>query len=127
MTSILLTEFLFRTDPYLMMRRILVILTAIISLYSCGKNDTTKTAYFVGQAVEKYEASCLLEITDPGNQYFRKGDVVVVSTNVDGCPQYSVGDYLRIVYDGMVAESYPPQVFHVYSVHKTDEQGNNIN
>ena len=76
--------------------------------------------------MEKYENSCLIEVTDPGNQYFRIGDVAVVRTNIEGCPLYSAGDYLRIIYDGMVAESYPPQIFHVYSIYKIDAQGNDI-
>ncbi len=90
-------------------------------------SDIVIQPYFCGQVMEKYETSCLMEVTDPGNQYFRKGDLTVVNTNIDGCPQYGVGDYLRIIYDGMVAESYPPQIFHVFSIHKTDVQGIDIN
>ena len=109
------------------MKRILIIMTAIICFFSCGKKDAVKNPYFCGQVVEKYEASCLMEVTDTGEQYFRNGDRVVVSTKVDGCPQYEVGDYLRIVYDGMVAESYPPQVFHVFSVQKINANGSIVN
>ena len=110
-----------------MMKRILIILSAIIFFCSCGKKDVADSAYFCGQVLEKYESSCLMEVIDNGNQYFKDGDLVMVNTNIDGCPQYGVGDYLRIIYDGMVAESYPPQIFHVFSIHKTDVQGIDIN
>ena len=108
------------------MKRIMIMMTAIICLFSCGKKDAVENPYFCGQVVEKYEASCLMEVTDSGEQYFRKGDRVVVSTKVEGCPQYEVGDYLRIEYDGMVAESYPPQIFHVFSV-KIIGEGSTVN
>ena len=101
----------------------------LVTFVSCREdsNDIINQAYFRGKVIEKYEKSCLLEVVDTGNQLITIGDKIVVKTDIDKCPQYEVGDYLRIVYGGEMALSYPPQIFDVYAIHKTDEIGNNIN
>lgn len=83
-------------------------------------------AYFVGKVLEKYEKSCLLLVTDFGNQRFMVSDKVVVNTDIEECPDYATDDYLRIEFDGVLAESYPPQALGVFSVKKTDSTGNVI-
>lgn len=93
-----------------------------------GLGDRWPTApiehsYFVGKVLEKYEKSCLLLVTDTGNQRFMSSDKVVVNTDVGECPDYKAGDYLRIEFDGVVAESYPPQILGVFAVEKTDSSG----
>ncbi len=113
-----------------------LILFCMVALVACNNNindngndngcDIIKQAYFRGKVIEVYDTSCLIEVTDTGNQQFAIGNKVVVNTDVDGCPQYAVGDYLRVVFDGKVAKSYPPQILSVYNIHKTDEIGNNI-
>ena len=93
-----------------------------------GLGDQWPTApiehsYFVGKVLEKYEKSCLLLVTDTGNQRFMSSDKVVVNTDVSECPDYNTEDYLRIEFDGVVAESYPPQILGVFAVEKTDSTG----
>ena len=86
-----------------------------------GCNDgilDTEKPYFMGKVLEKYDDRCLLEITDTGNGHFTVGDKVIVNTNIKNCPQFDVGDYLRISFDGKMALSYPPQVLTVYSIIK---------
>ena len=115
------------------MKRVVSVLLALLLipiLVACGDggdegNDIILQQYFVGRVVEVYEKSCLVEISDPGNQYLSVGEVAVVSTNLSDCPAFAVGDFLRIVFDGKVAESYPPQIFTVYSIQKTDALGRN--
>lgn len=80
-----------------------------------GKYDGEQ-AYFKGKVIEKYENNCLVEVTDNGNQRFMLSDKVVVKTDIEGCPDYAVGDYLKIEFDGMVAESYPMQILNVFSI-----------
>ena len=114
------------------MKRIIAVVFAflfLVTFVSCGEdgNDIINQAYFRGKVIEKYEKSCLLEVVDTGNQSIALGDKIVVKMDIDKCPQYEVGDYLRIVYGGEMALSYPPQIFDVYAIHKTDEIGNNIN
>lgn len=86
--------------------------------------DNIAKAYFYGRVVEIYEGSCLLTVTDTGNQQFAVGHKVVLHTLSVDCPEYAVGDYLRVVFDGRIAESFPPQIFGPIEIRKTD--GNNI-
>ena len=63
--------------------------------------------YFTGKVLEKYEDSCLVEVTDIGNGNFAVGqDVIVHMQNGD----FAVGDALIIVFDGKVTCSLPPQI-----------------
>lgn len=84
------------------------------SLEAGGTNEIHP--YFVGKVLEKYEKGCLLEITDKGNQLMETGTMVTVNTHLDGCPEYSAGDYLRVEFDGTVAETYPLQIFKVIAI-----------
>ena len=115
---------------------LILILSCICVLVACNGQDTciddlsqnnAKPAYFVGKVTKTLENACLVEVTDEGN-YGRLavGTAVEVSTNIENCPDYAVGDYLRIEFDGTVAESYPPQVLHVLAIDKTDSTGNSI-
>ena len=100
-------------------------LFCVFSLVACATdsdsgNDIINQPYFYGKVVEKYDKSCLVEVTDKGNQYFSVGDLISVSTNIESCPEYAVGDALRIVFDGSVAESYPMQIHKVSSITKAE-------
>lgn len=84
--------------------------------------------YFTGKVIEKYETSCLLEVIDIGNHNFAIGDKVIANTNVKNCPEYKVGDQLKISFNGIVSETYPVQINKVYIVSKVeDEQKSNNN
>ena len=107
----------------------ILILTCIGALVACNSNDDgkeTQNPYFTGKVIEVYEKGCLLEVTDIGNGHFAVGNKVMVNTNVSNCPEYSVGDLITISFDGKVAESYPPQITKVFTVIKTDRNGNSI-
>ena len=111
------------------MRRFLARLLVGFCIFACvacdfngddGGRDILNP-YFTGKVLETYENSCLLEVTDTGSGNFYVGDKVVVRTNIKNCPDYAVGDYLRISFDGKVALSYPAQVLNVYIVSKVEE------
>ncbi|MBE6589968.1 MAG: hypothetical protein E7643_07295 [Ruminococcaceae bacterium] len=105
------------------MKKFSTILLAVMCLFilsSCDTNDSTENAYLSGKVLTVYEGSCLLEVTDKGNTGFASGEVALINTNVEGCPIYAVGDFLKVEFDGTVAESYPPQILTVFSVEKTD-------
>ncbi len=107
------------------MKRILnviVIFVCISVLFACDSHK----AHFTGKVLEKYENSCLIEVTNNGNQSLKAGDIIVVSNNIDNCPDYSVGDFLKITFNGEMADSYPPQIIKVYSIEKTDSSGNSL-
>ena len=101
-------------------------IVCLATLVACSTNDDKGQPYFVGKVIEVYEDSCLLEVTNNGNQHLASGDVVVVNTDIDNCPTYAIGDFLRIEFDGTMAESYPPQILKVSSIDKTDGIGNSI-
>ena len=94
---------------------------------SCTKDNDDKLqneendVYFVGRVTKTYDIGCMLEVTDLGNfGQLPIGSPVQVNTSVDNCPEYTVGDYLKVVFDGTVAESYPPQILYVTSIEKID-------
>ena len=110
-------------------------LVCLVSLVACqngenenegNKGNDILNPYFTGKVVEVYDSGCLLEVIDKGNWNFSIGDKVQVNTKIENCPKYSVDDYLRISFDGIVAESYPPQIHGVTIVSKTDTTGNSI-
>lgn len=112
------------------MKKILSLILAVLCLVmlsACGINDggaqnNAKPAYIVGEVIEIYESSCLIEVTDEGNYGgLPTGTPVYITTKVDNCPEYVIGDYLHIEFDGTVAESYPPQILHVLHIKKWND------
>lgn len=119
------------------MKKLTVVLLASICiavLCSCQQKQQEKqeqqelldtaNPYFTGRVIEVIDKGCLMEITNSGNGTFPIGEKMIVNTNIKNCPQYAVGDHLRISFDGKVALSYPGQVLNVFSVLKTDAEGN---
>lgn len=112
-----------------MRKRILFVFLflSMIALAACNTTsnesqvqNNAQPAYFTGIVTDISQTGCCMEITDAGNYgHLAVGTPVIVSTNIENCPDYAVGDYLRITFDGTVAESYPPQVMHVSAVEKT--------
>ena len=125
------------------MKRFLALLLAILcvlTLAACARSaeeDTTEssntneettdkidhydqnTPCFSGKVLEIYEdRRCLVEVTDGGNQQVPIGEKYVVNTSVDGCPEYAVGDTIKVIFDGKVALSYPGQILSVYKIEK---------
>lgn len=107
---------------------ILLISACIVAICACQKKPEgpldTENPYFMGKVLEIEERGCLMEVTNTGNGNFYVGERIIVNTNIEGCPKYKVGDHLRISFDGKVALSLPGQVLNVYSVVKTDANGN---
>ena len=71
----------------------------------------------VGRVTEKHESGCLMDITSIDGNSIAEGTPVSVHIGDAECPEYEVGDVLVIIFNGMVAESYPPQIFSVYEVY----------
>ena len=105
-----------------------VYITPMLVANAATKDSSKK--HFVGKVIEKYEYSCLVEVFDAGNQAFAIGDKIDVTTRVENCIHYRIGDYLEITFDGTVAESYPMQIRGTISIEKadiSDEQTNDSN
>ena len=110
------------------MKKTLTLILAIICLmllaacnfnvYDQGQNNA-QPAYIVGEVVEIYEAGCLVKVTDEGNYgKLAVGTNVQITTNIENCPEYTIGEQLKIKFDGAVAESYPPKILHVIEIEK---------
>ena len=112
------------------MKKILMVglvLACLLALGACQKAPTeldTENPYFTGKVIGLEEWGCLMEVTHTGNGNFYVGEKIIVNTNIKGAPEFAVGDHLRISFDGKVALSLPGQVLNVYSVVKTDANGN---
>ena len=101
-----------------------LVFCCLMALISCSAelSDSGKdilNPHFTGEVLERYEKSCLLKITDIGNTPLAVGDKVVVSTNIQNCPEYAVGDSLIVVFNGEIAKSYPPQILNPTIISKT--------
>ena len=109
------------------MKKFLAVLFALLAVFACvGCNGGVISCYgneadvphmIEGEvlAVSKGSITIKTELYD--------GLGIVVSTRfVEGYGSRSdvgnitVGDYVRVLYDGRVAESYPPQILSVYSI-----------
>ena len=107
-------------------------LVCLSTLVACTLIDTqaqnnAEPAYFIGEVIECHGSGCIVRLTDTGSWGgLPIGEIAHVSTNVENCPEYDVGDYIKVVFDGTVAESYPPQIMHVIRIEKTDSNGNRI-
>lgn len=105
-------------------KRLLILLLAVCLLALAGCRAGTEQIpstqpeqpqeitepYFLGIVLEKYDESCLVEVTDVGNGNFAVGQQVVVHINVPDCPNFAAGDTLTIVFDGKMTCSLPPQI-----------------
>ena len=60
----------------------------------------------------------MVEVTDNGSSSLREGTAAHVSTDLDGYTGYTVGDSIRIEFDGMIQELYPPIIPNVVSIRK---------
>lgn len=107
---------------------VLLVSACLVAICACQKKPEgpldTENPYFTGKVIEIIDKGCLMEITHSGNGTFPIGEKMIVNTNIESCPKYAVGDHLRISFDGKVALSYPGQVLTVFSVVKTDANGN---
>ena len=97
-------------------------LIAPMLVADAATKDSAKK-HFIGKVIDKYEYSCLVEVFDAGNQAFAIGDKIDVTTNVENCINYRIGDYLEITFDGTVAESYPMQIRGTINIEKADISG----
>ena len=105
---------------------VLLCLLCVFALASCvdaREEEESNHTYVIGRVIEVYEGRCCLEITDGADLGFGEGELVIVNTSIDRCPDYEVGDFLKVEFDGTVALSYPPQILSVLAIRKTDGNG----
>lgn len=108
-------------------KRGLVCLLALLfalTLASCEakekEEEPNQNPWFCGCVLEKYEECCVVEVTDAGDQGLQLGDLIVVRTAIDDCPDFAAGDILRVEFNGEIAETYPMQVNHVLAIERVE-------
>lgn len=116
------------------MKKLIVFVLALVcmfSLFGCYNAEGNEVMEdFVGiiTNINKDDASYLVEVTDSSSSSLKVGDRVIVQT-VDRCNvEYSVGDYLKVEFNGVVetltatsmADEHIPKVFAIEKVDTTD-------
>jgi len=76
------------------------------------------TAFFSAKVMEVSEGSILVEVTDTGSTAFTIGLSVHVSTNFDGYTDCAIGDVVKVSFDGLIQEIYPPIIPNVTAIVK---------
>lgn len=100
---------------------LLIVSTLILAGCSRGKKD----AYFNATVLEVRENSVLVEPFE-GSSERESADQIVVSCDVSSdheVPEMKQGTMIRVVYDGMIAESYPAQINGVSAIYLVDADG----
>ena len=107
------------------MKKLFAILLALVlalSIVACNKNDepqntdTNNEEYsFTAKILEKSEAWLLLEVSDAENSNILEGSQATIAIKSD-YPQCQKGDYITVVFDGVVQETYPLQIPNVSSI-----------
>lgn len=96
------------------MKKILCMLMSLAVLFSftaCnGKTDDTAT--FQAIILEIHDDYYLVEPVEGSVERNSADQITVPITDMN----VEMGDILEIVYDGMIAESYPAQITNVYSI-----------
>lgn len=81
-------------------------------------NTVVNEPNFSGIVEEVYDGSILVRVNE-GEDERKSSDLMSVSLNTmlaDSMTHFSVGDEVRVYYDGYIAESYPAQIHSVYAI-----------
>ena len=100
------------------MKRLLPLILAlacVLSLSACG-GEPGGQAYFNATVMAVNEGSAELECTD-------KLTSSTDTASSDGAPELAVGDAVRVVFDGLIMESYPIQLGTIFAIYRLDENG----
>ena len=94
-------------------------LVFILSLVGCNKSeDNDKPFYFIGEIIGENEQGGIVKVVDYGNHKFNSKEVIMHEVRLGR--DYSVGDYIRVEFDGLFLETNPPQIKSAISIKKTD-------
>lgn len=80
-----------------------------------GGPDQEGRYYFLGNVLRTAEHSVLVEPLD-GSWVRNSSDKIWVSIPAESEVTVHSGDLIRVIYDGMIAESYPAQIHGVYEI-----------
>lgn len=110
------------------MKRLLPLILAlacVLSLSACG-GEPGGQAYFNATVLAVNEGSAELECTDKLTSGISVGERFTISTDTassGGAQELAVGDAVRVVFDGLIMESYPIQLGTIFAIYLLDENG----
>lgn len=104
---------------------ILAILAVISIWYLTGCSEKETDAYFNATVLEIHENSILVEPFE-GSEELKSSDRILASSITNSnhkVPEMKEGTTVRIVYDGIIAETYPAQINEVYAIYLVNSEG----
>lgn len=107
---------------------VLLTLLLILPLFCFASCEPTfepqgQSAQFLAKVTEVGDTRLFVTVIDKGSSGLQNGTPAYVSTNFEGYTAPAVGDYIIVEYDSMVQEIYPPIIPNVFSITKTDANG----
>ena len=98
---------------------LLVVSAMVMCFFGCGKSEESDYPYyFIGEIVGEHEWGSIVKVVDYGNHDFNSKEVIMHEVRLG--QDYSVGDYIRVEFDGLFLETNPPQIKSAISIKKTD-------
>lgn len=82
-----------------------------------------QSAQFLAKVTEVGDTRLFVTVIDKGSSGLQNGTPAYVSTNFEGYTAPAVGDYVIVEFDSMVQEIYPPIIPNVFSITKTNANG----
>ena len=90
--------------------------TSIIVSELRDNPEDDKGAYFTAIVTEVNEESLFVEIKEKGSTALKEKTPVHVSTNFEGYQECVAGDCIRVEFNGVIQEIYPPIIPYVTSI-----------
>ena len=98
---------------------LLIVLAFAMCSFGCDKSEESDYPYyFIGEIVGEHEWGGIVKVVDYGNHKFNSSEVIMHEVKLG--LRYSVGDYIRVEFDGLFLETAPPQIKSAISIKKTD-------
>lgn len=94
---------------------IFITLIVLFAFVACSNKTNNKTA-FQATVLEVHDNYYLVKPAEGSTELNSADQITVSVTGIDISPKPKVGDIVEIVYDGLIAESYPAQITNVYSI-----------
>ncbi len=94
----------------------ILITLVVLFLFSACSSKTNNRATFQATILEIHDDYYLVEPVEGSTELNSADQITVSIKGMNISPEPKVGDILEIVYDGVIAESYPAQITNVYSI-----------
>ena len=89
---------------------------AVLFLFTACNGKTDDTVTFQAIILEIHDNYYLVEPVEGSTELNSADQITVPMTSKNVSSEPEVGDILEIVYDGVIAESYPAQITNVYNI-----------